>query len=81
MTRTTCDKCNQTIVLDVIKIEVNDGVHPHNGDEMTCVLDFCGRCAAKLSNEDKPFRVHREMGGFPVTIAHLIHYFTAFLGL
>lgn len=48
----TCDICEQEIDIksEALRIEVGDGVHPHNGSGMTRVIDVCARCAARITD-------------------------------
>ena len=50
MTKTTCDICNNTIDFHIIKIQVRDGEHPHNGSTMRKTIDCCAKCASNITD-------------------------------
>jgi hypothetical protein len=50
---TTCDICNAKIDDYVIRIEMGDGEHPHNGTLMYKTVDCCAECASALELECK----------------------------
>lgn len=43
-TTITCDKCGVSI-RQAIKVEFDDGEHPHCGSRMTKMVDLCVNCA------------------------------------
>ena len=43
-TTVNCDLCGEVIPFDPIKVYVDDGEHPHNGDTITRRIDMCNRC-------------------------------------
>jgi hypothetical protein len=56
----TCDKCNKQITTP-IRVEFNDGEHPHNGSLMTIIKDLCRVCA---QNSELELRVDKEWDVF-----------------
>lgn len=50
MRHITCDICGVKDLDedDVLKVEVLDGEHPHNGSTMTKTVDMCIECAKSV---------------------------------
>jgi hypothetical protein len=51
MKTTECDICgNNDKILDVqfLRVEVLDGIHPHNNSEMRKIIDVCISCAKRM---------------------------------
>lgn len=51
MKTVTCDICGDKIEGDVLRVEVRDGEHPHNGSTMTKTIDACLKCGFKMKLE------------------------------
>lgn len=48
MTTITCDLCDSKINGSPIRVELNDGEHPHSKSRMTKTVDCCVRCAVQI---------------------------------
>lgn len=59
-TKITCDICEKLVKFeeDKVRVEFDDGEHPHSGSTMSITKDVCFKCLVKIKGLD--IRVREE---------------------